>query len=186
MAEERARHLIRTAQDATTAVIRELQETEGLRHLYGRPLDLSDDSPEWFAHKLLKREGMAPPLVERGKDLDAARQAADAIVERVRRRRAWLSRPEARCTPEAAAAFNQMRGRALGEYRAALIELNREIRDFNLAAPSPLHRRGFVVDSAVAAVAREIPPLGAPAPAPMPPRSPSRLRSLWRKLRSGQ
>jgi hypothetical protein len=159
MAGEKAQRLRKEADDAITATMRDLQETHGLRHLYGQRLDLSDGSPDWYLKKLLKREGLAPPLVEQGKDVDAAQHAAEAIVERLRRRRAWLVQPEARCTPEMAQTFNQARQEGLAEYREALTNLNRAIRDFNLAAPSPLHRRGVIVADAVARAEQEVVPL---------------------------
>jgi len=47
----------------------------------------------------------------------------------------------------------------LDEYRAALIALDRAIRDHNLSAPAALHRRGLRVDDLVDAAAWELPPL---------------------------
>lgn len=197
VAGEKAEQAARAGRDAMSAAIHEAEQTGALRHLYGQPLDLSDDSPEWFARKLLKREGAAPPLVECGKDLDAAQQAAEVIMERVRRRRAWLASPAARCTPVQAEAFNKVRQIALAEYRAALIELNRGIRDYNLVAPLPMQRRGYIVDKLMTRVEQEIAPLDmhaqrmAPAAVPSLPSPvllhPLRLR-LWRPgfLRKGR
>ncbi len=190
MAGEKARYLLKKSQDALSTAVRDAEETGELRHLYGQRLDLSDDSHEWFVRKLLKREGVAPPLIERGKDLDAAQRAAEEIVQRLRQRRAWLTSPEARCTPEQAARFNDMRLTALDEYRAALIELNRAIRDFNLVAPMPMHRRGYRVERTLERIGTEIPPLDPTAMAPMAPaagpaHARSWLRAPWRKRRAG-
>jgi hypothetical protein len=182
MAGEKAQRLRKEADDAITSTMRDLQETHGLRHLYGQRLDLSDGSPDWFLKKLLKREGLAPPLVEQGKDVDAAQHAAEAIVERLRRRRAWLVQPEARCMPEMARTFNQARQEGLAEYRDALTNLNRAIRDFNLVAPSPLHRRGVIVDDAVARAEREIAPLPVATHGANDEKQPRRL-ALWPRLR---
>ena len=187
MAGEKARYLLKKSQDALSTAVRDAEETGELRHLYGQRLDLSDDSPEWFVRKLLKREGVAPPLIERGKDLNVAQQAAEGIVERLRRRRDWLASPQARCTPEQAARFNAMRLAALDEYRGALTDLNRAIRDYNLVAPLPMHRRGYRVERVLDRAGAEIPPLDpaamAPALAPAPARS--WLRRPWRKRRAG-
>ena len=184
MAGEKAQYIIKKAQDATTAAVQQMQETDGLRHLYGQPLDLSDDSPDWFVHKLLKREGIAPPLVEQGKDIDAAKQQAEAMVERLRRRRDWLARPASGCTSEAARAFNETRARALEEYGEALTGINRAILSYNLVAPLPMHRRGIILAKAMEAAERAAPPLDestfAPAPTPQAPRS----RLPWRRRRA--
>jgi hypothetical protein len=181
MAGERAQQIRQAAEDATTAAVNEWQDSGELRHLHGRPLDLSDDSPDWLLHRMLKQQGFSLPIIERGKDLDEAHDRASAIVERLRRRRTWLVRPEARCTPEQVHAFNASRLRALEEYRTALGELNRAIRDYNLTAPPALHRRGYIVEQVVASLAQEIPPLDAPAPTPAPAAAPSWVRALWRR-----
>jgi hypothetical protein len=177
----RAPQIRAAAEDATTAAVTEWQDSGELRHLHGRPLDLSDDSPDWLLHRILKQQGFSLPIIERGKDLDEAQRRAVAIVERLRRRRAWLVRPEAHCTPEQAQAFNTSRVRALAEYRTALGELNRAILDYNLTAPPALHRRGYVVDQVVAGLAQEIPPLDEPTPAPAPAAAPSWVRAVWRR-----
>src|SRR5919202_2674841 len=145
MAGERAQQIRQAAEEATTAAVNEWQDSGALQHLHGRPLDLSDESPDWLLHRMLKQQGFSLPIIERGKDLDEAQSRAAAIVERLRRRRAWLVRPEARCTSEQVHAFNAARLRALEEYRTALGELNRAIRDYNLTAPPALHRRGYNV-----------------------------------------
>src|SRR5438067_13868624 len=135
MAGARASQIRAAAEDATAAAVTEWQEGGALRHLHGRPLDLTDDSPDWLLHRILKQQGFSLPIIERGKDLDEAQRRAAAIVERLRRRRAWLVRPEARCTSERARTFNQARVRALDDYRTALVELNRAILAYNLTAP---------------------------------------------------
>ncbi len=159
--------------------IRAAQESGELSHLHGRRIDLGEDDPDWLMHKILKQEGFAPPLIERGKDIDRAEDEAEAIVARIRRRRAWLTSPGARATPELAASFNHARADAIEQYRAALVALNRAILDYNLTAPGALHRRGRRVDHDIAAVEREIPPLDESAFAPAPSAGPS----FWRRLR---
>ena len=181
MASERAQQIRQAAEDATTAAVNEWQDSGALQHLHGRPLDLSDESPDWLLHRMLKQQGFSLPIIERGKDLDEAQRRATAIVERLRRRRVWLVRPEARCTPEQVHAFNASRVRALEEYRTALGELNRAIRDYNLTAPPALHRRGYIVDQVVAGLAQEIPPLDEPTSAPAPAAAPSWVRAVWRR-----
>jgi len=188
MAGEKARYIIKKAQDATTAAVQQMEQTHDLRHLYGQPLDLSDDSPDWFVHKLLKREGIAPPLVEQGKDIDMATRQAETILERLRRRRDWLAQPHAGCTAETAQAFNETRARTLEQYRQALTALNRAILNYNLVAPLPMHRRGIIVARAMEAAERAVPPLDVAAFAPAPVAEtpgPSRSRLPWRRRRAG-
>jgi len=183
MASERARELRQRAQDATVEAVRAIEENGELRHLHGRPLDLGDDSPDWFLHRMLKRDDLSLPLIERGKDIDAAARDAAEIVERLRRRRAWLTSPEARLTPAAAGDFNAYRERMLDEYRDGLVALNKAILDYNLTAPSALHRRGVIVAQRVEQATAEIQPLEATEPTaaltqPLPWRERVRRRVL--------
>ncbi len=161
MASERAQDLRKRAQDATVEVVRAIEENGELRHLYGWPLNLGDDGPDWFLHRMLKRDDLSLPLIERGKDIDAAARDAAEIVEKLRRRRAWLTSPETRLTPAVAGDFNAYRTRMLEEYRASLVALNKAILDYNLTAPSALHRRGVIVDQRVEQTTAEIQPLDA-------------------------
>ncbi len=158
-----ARFVVEAGEDALTVTMRELHERGGLRHLYGRKLDLSDDGPDWLLRRCLRQDGFSHPVVERAHELERARREADALVERARLRQAWLVNPEARATMADRRAFNAGRRAMLYEYRAALVTLDRAIHDHNLSAPAALHRRGLRVDDLVDAAAREIAPLGEPA-----------------------
>lgn len=183
----KARRIRKEAEDATTQAVRAAEETGELRHLYGRPLDLSDNSPEWFAHKLLKREGVAPPAIERARDIDRAQQEAEAILNRLRRRRAWLIDPDVGYTAAQAQDFNRRRASGLEDYRAALAAINRAILDYNLTAPPALHRYGIRVEETMQRTAREIPPLPAPTAQPTATNesgsSQPQRRTFWRRFR---
>lgn len=166
---------------------RQAQESGELRHLYGKPLDLSQDTSEWLVHRFIKQAGFSHPLLEHGKELEEPAREADKVMERLGRRRQWLLRPEARCTPRDVHAFNEMRRAALDEYREKLVKLNRAIRDFNLRAPTALHRRAYDVDGAVAAAADDIPALPLENPessAGGPARSVSILGRMLRRRNS--
>ena len=152
--------VVKASEDALTVTMRELHERGDLRHLYGRKLDLNDDGPDWLLRRCLRQDGFSHPVVERAYELERARSEADALVERARRRRAWLVNPEARATAADRRAFDTGRLAMLDEYRAALVALDRAIRDHNLTAPAALHRRGLRIDDLVDAAAREIAPLG--------------------------
>src|SRR5947209_1900023 len=114
------------------AMIRSLEESGELRHLHGKPLDLSDDSPNWFIARALKRNGFSHPLLERAREVDAAEAEADGFLDRLRERR---SRQEDSGTPDAAGAFNDALPHLLNDYRRTLEALHTAIRVFNLAAP---------------------------------------------------
>ncbi len=180
---------IKAGQDATSEAMRAWQERGELQHLHGKKLDMGDDSPEWLVNRILKQEGFLPPLIERGQDLDRAQHEADAILDRLRRRREWLLRPEARTTAANVRAFDEARERGLDEYRAALASLNRGIRDYNLVAPAALHRRGIRLDQHLEDVAASIAPLqGVVAVVSRPDeenvKAPTTgLRGIWRRLK---
>lgn len=182
----KARRIRKEAEDATTQAVRAAEETGELRHLYGRPLDLSDNSPEWFAHKLLKREGVAPPAIERARDINRAQQEAEAILDRLRRRRAWLTTPDVAYTAAQAQDFNRLRASGLEDYRVALAAINRAILDYNLTAPPALHRYGIRVEETMQRTAREVPPLPAPTAQPTTAKEPrpkqAQRRTFWRRF----
>ncbi len=187
MAGEQAKRIVKAGQDATAEAIRSWQENGELRHLQGRRLDLDDNSPDWLVNHILKQNDGVPPVVERGRDLDRLQRETDAIVERLRQRRTWLTGGESTCTPDLAQSFNRSRTSGLEEYRTALSALDRAIRDYNLVAPSALHRYGMRVDHIMAEAAREIPPLPvesnrAADVATQKQRGPTHRR-LWQRLR---
>jgi len=185
MAGERAQEIRRKARDATTEMVRAIEQHGELSHLRGQPLDLGDDGPDWFLHRMLKQDGLSLPLIERGKDIDALEGETAAILERLRRRREWLLGRAAGCTPAEAVDFNDQRGRALEEYRERLVALNKAILGYNLTAPTPLHRRGIIVDRLVSRATDEIPeipPLEATAPEPIQAQPISWREKIRRRL----
>lgn len=114
--------------------MRQWEESGETEQLRGRPLDLSDDSPEWFANRLLKKEGYSHPLIERARDIDALVAEAEAIKDRIREL-------ESRHACAGKVAETILKGRLLSEYRERPEEANRQIRSYNLGAPQALHRR---------------------------------------------
>jgi len=187
MAGERAKQIVKASQDATAEAIRSWQENGELRHVQGKRLDLADNGPDWLVNHLLKQNDGVPPLIEQGRDLDRLQRETDAIVVRLRNRRAWLTGGESDCTPQLAQAFNRSRARGLEDYRKALATLDRAIRDYNLVAPSALHRYGIRVDHTMDEVARAIPPLPVEDSAVVEPDASAQRRRdgprLWQRLR---
>lgn len=157
MARERLRKRREAAFEVEEQLLRDARERDELRELHGKPLDLSDESPNWFMHRLLRREGVSHPLIERGRDVDDAIAEVWRTVEPVQQRRARLSTPDVPVTHREASAFNLRRQQALNEVRARLPELNRLIRDHNLMVPDALHRRPFPVEETMERLEAEIP-----------------------------
>jgi hypothetical protein len=170
-------------EDRLAEIVRQAEENDHLRHLYGKPLDLGDDDPNWFIARELKNAGFSHPLIERGKPVDEMLEAAQKIVDRLRRQRRRLASSESGCTAQDADAFNRSRGYEIEAYRRELQKANRAIRDYNLGAPDVLHRRPLNVEREVSAIEAEIPPLAILSPPPEPPRQPSRLLRVLRRLR---
>jgi hypothetical protein len=162
--------------------VRVAEESNHLRHLYGKPLDLGDDDPNWFIARELKNAGFSHPLIERGRPIDEILDGAGKIVDRLRRQRRWLSNPESDATARDAYIFNQSRGYELDAYRRELEKANRAIRDYNLGVPDALHRRPLNVQRETTRIEAEIPPLDIPSPPPAPQRRPSRLSEMLRRL----
>jgi hypothetical protein len=178
MTKDGAKKLREAAAEAEEQAMARIQSGE-LRHLHGKPLDLSDDSPGWFATKLLKREGFSHPLIERGRELAVVQRETDRVLERLRRRYEALTSAVPPPTEEQTASFNTGREGALDDYREALRVLNRAVMFHNLAVPESLHRRPILIDDTLERVAREIPALDPPRP---PLTTPSWWRRLWRHV----
>lgn len=176
MTKEKAKKLREAAAEAEEQAMACIQSGE-LRHLHGKPLDLDDDSPAWFANKLLKREGFSHPLIERGRELEVVQREADRVLERLRRRYEALATAASPPTEDQIESFNAGRESALDDYREALRGLNRAIMFHNLAVPETLHRRPILIEATLERAAREIPALDPPRPRST---TPSWWRRLWR------
>jgi hypothetical protein len=148
-----------------------------LRHLQGKPLDLSDDSPDWFLRKALKQAGFSHPTIERMRELEEPIERARSMVDRLRVRHERLAARGSSLTAAEVEAFNVSRSYELEAYAGKLVELNRLIRDANLAVPAAMQRRPFDVQREVERVGREIPALEV-GESPAPRRS-----GWWRRRR---
>ena len=178
---ERIKSMFQKADERTGEVMQQIHESGELRHLYGKPLRLDDD-PDWLVTRTLKSQGFSHPVLERAKELDTPRLAAEDVIERLARRRAWLTDPRSRSTVEDAWEFNALRQRRLDEYREKLRELNSVIRGFNLGVPMTLHHRPILVDEAVSRAEAAIPPLQQPTGSdPAPSSNRSRLFGFRRR-----
>jgi hypothetical protein len=166
---ERLRKRRELALEAEEQLLAELRERDELQSLSGQPLDLSDDSPSWFMNRLLRREGMSHPLLERGRDVDEALEELWKILEPVRR---WWDRIVAgrQWTAAEAATFNLRRSQALADIRERIPRVNALIRDHNLVVPDALHRRPMPVEETMRRLAEDIPELESAVPLTPSPR----------------
>jgi hypothetical protein len=154
----KAEKLIRTADEALAESIRRAEESGELQHLYGKPLEVDDD-PDWLVNRFLKNAGFSHPLLEQAKELDEGRAQAEAILGRIRRRRERLAEQEGGVSPQQAQNFNAAREEAIEAYASRLRLLNRAIENYNLVAPTALHRPRLNLEEAIAEAREEIPPL---------------------------
>lgn len=178
--EYRTPDLIKTAEEAIADLVARLERSGELQHLYSQPLDLSDTSPNWFMHRLLKREGFSHPVLELGKELDVAIASRLQIVDQLRdQRRRLLSRPGG-YTGTQAEGFNAVREFTMHKYREVLKDLNRAIRDHNVVVPLLLQRRPFVADEEVERFAQQVPPVDNSFPAETAP------RPWWQRILYGR
>lgn len=108
----------------------------------GKPLDLSRNpyarEEDELANNLIRNAGFTLPWIEDGKKIDADLRAARSNLER-----AWHSYGEHR-KPTPTAERQPLEAAwqlALAEFRQQIERINRDIRDYNLKAPSlSLHK----------------------------------------------
>lgn len=105
--------------------MRQWRQDGDLARLSGKPLDLTDDSPEWFSNRLLKGEGFSHPTIERGRNVDQLLREAELIEQKA---------------SEVAQGLAGVPERLLGEYRAKLEEYNRAVVGYNISVPELLQR----------------------------------------------
>lgn len=128
----------------------------------GQPLDLRKDiyaGDKALAYSLLKNNQMAPPEIERVKEIDAELARAEELLVRLRRQRAALA---PRLGPRYAAerrAYNLVRDKTETRYADALRAINSKILSLNIVAPSALHRRTIEIEARLRDFAEEFPRL---------------------------
>ncbi|HSQ24593.1 MAG TPA: DnaJ family domain-containing protein [Pyrinomonadaceae bacterium] len=116
--------------------IREAMEEGEFDDLSGRgvPIDLTEnpfEDPDWrTAHRMLRNAGFAPAWIEERKDIEAEIAAARTTLAHV-----WMVCQIARHTEHSHSAEIRWR-KALEDFRAKSVELNRRIETWNLKAPA--------------------------------------------------
>jgi hypothetical protein len=128
----------------------------------GRPLTV-DVNPfagdKALAYSLLKHNQVAPPEIERGKEIDADGARADALLASLRVRRDAVLRRTLGGAGAERHAYNLLRARTEVRYVEALRALKSKILSFNIVTPALMHRRTVDVGRLLAAFQDEFPPL---------------------------
>jgi DnaJ family protein C protein 28 len=128
----------------------------------GKPLQL--DVNPWagdraLAYSLLKANGIAPPEIERGREVDAEHARADALMAALRRRRDDLASRRVSPFPSERRAYNILRVQTEARYAEILRAANSKALALNISAPAPLHRPIVDVEARLHAFHEEFPPL---------------------------
>jgi len=102
---------------------------------------------------------MAPPEIERGKQIDAEIARADEILATLRRRRNALLGGGRIPSASDRRAYNLVRDNAEASYREVLREANSNVLSLNITAPTFLHRALIPIEKRLQAFAVEFPRL---------------------------
>ena len=124
---------------------------------HGQPLRL-DDNPyakdRALAYSLLKNNQMAPPEIERGKEIDEELKRAEALLNRLRLQRDKLARRRSVFASEQRS-YDLLLASTEQRYRETLITINGKILSLNIITPPDFHRRRIDVESKMQAFHRE-------------------------------
>jgi DnaJ homolog subfamily C member 28 len=127
----------------------------------GQPLRL-DSNPfakdKALAYSLLKNNHIAPPEIERGKEIDEDLKQAEALISRLRLQRDTLARRHAVFESERRS-YRLLVASTEQRYRELLVEINRRILSLNISSPADFHRRRIDIESKMRAFHSEFPPL---------------------------
>jgi hypothetical protein len=126
----------------------------------GQPLQI-DTNPyagdRALGYSLLKNNNLAPPEIERGKEIDVELRRAEELLAVLRRRRDALNPQRGTATASERHAYNLVRDTTESRYEEALRGVNSKILSLNIIAPAALHRRRIDVDAKMQAFADEFP-----------------------------
>jgi DnaJ family protein C protein 28 len=128
----------------------------------GKPLHFQEDvyaGDRALAYHLLKNNDLAPPEIERGKQIDAELARADDILATLRRRRNALLGGGRMLSASDRRAYNLVRDNAEASYREVLREANSNVLSLNITAPAILHRPLIAIEKRMQAFAEEFPRL---------------------------
>lgn len=130
----------------------------------GKPLHIEENvhaGDKALAYSLLKSHHIAPPEIERRKEVDTEIERAESMLKPLRHQRETL---RFRLGPPFASerrAYNILRDKTLVRYRDTLRAINSKILSLNIVAPAPLHLRIIDVDTRLREFETEFPLLDA-------------------------
>ena len=128
----------------------------------GQPLRLEKNvyaGDKALAYSLLKNNDLAPPEIERGKEIDAELSRADTLLASLRRQRDHLRSTRGSTFASKRRAYNVLRDKTETRYVEALRGINSKILSLNIIAPAALHRRLIDIDARLRTFAEEFPRL---------------------------
>lgn len=128
----------------------------------GRPLRLEDNvyaGDRALAYSLLRSNQLAPPEIERGKEIDDELRRAEALLATLRRRRAGLRVGAGAAFAGERRAYALLREKTAARYEQTVRAISSKILSLNILAPAALHRRPLDIDAMLRAFADEFPPV---------------------------
>lgn len=116
----------------------------------GQPLHLDENvyaGARALGYHLLKSNHLAPPEIERGKEIDAELARAEALLTTLRHQRDALRMRTVRPFASERRAYNLLRAKTRARYTEALRLTNSKILSLNIISPPALHRLPVDVDA---------------------------------------
>ncbi|MGH2486726.1 MAG: DUF1992 domain-containing protein [Ktedonobacterales bacterium] len=143
---EQSQGRLRRWEDAVEQQIREATERGDFDNLAGAGKRLNVEQNVFagdkaLAYSLLKNNNLAPPEIERGREIDADLARAEALLTTLRRRRDAMRVKHDRLYASDRRAYNVTRDNTEARYEAALRAVNSKILSLNITAPPIMHRR---------------------------------------------
>jgi DnaJ homolog subfamily C member 28 len=124
----------------------------------GKPLTI-DQNPyagdHALAYSLLKNNNLAPPEIERGKEIESDIKRAETVLATLRRHRNTLGGRVAQ--RDVRHAYNIARDAAEARYEELLREINSKILSLNIVAPTIMHRRRLDIEAKMREFREEFP-----------------------------
>lgn len=149
---EQGQGRLRRWEDAVEQQIREATERGDFDNLrgVGKRLNLEQNvfaGDKALAYSLLKNNNLAPPEIERGREIEADLTRADALLTTLRRRRDAMRAKHGRLYASDRRAYNVTRDNTEARYEAALRAVNSKILSLNITAPPIMHRRTLDIEA---------------------------------------
>jgi DnaJ family protein C protein 28 len=127
---------------------------------HGQPLRL-DNNPyakdKALAYSLLKSNHVAPPEIERGKEIDEELKQAEALIIRLRFQRDKLARRRTVFESEQRS-YDLLLASTEQRYREMLSAINRRILSLNIISPPDFHRKRVDIEGKMQAFHSEFTP----------------------------